>query len=1069
MPIVSLLTSLRSRLLSSTAFVSSYGANGFNPELVADFVNQKYTGENANTLTTLIDHNSSTAGNATMTGDYGPELVTNGGFDSGDLTGWSSGANVSPTYVDGALQFTGVGNLASTAGNWVSQSNVLERDKTYEITFNAKSVSNSGWLNCGYGYNQVETVYNTATINVVFTTTRISNTDETTLTFSADSGSVWEIDNISVREIPKVQWRPHNLLTYSEDFTNAAWTKLDTTVTSDAAVAPDGTTTADEISHTTTSASLGKATHPATVVGADYTGGVFVKYVDNTWLRFIIGGTSTWFNLSTGAIGTDNLTNSSITSVGSGWYFIKGTKTATGTSSEFTFTLADNDGSTGESTGTSAYIWGAHLYRSDLGGMADVPASERVLASANTYVRTAGREVSGIELVENGTFDTDYTNWVNYNGGTITVSNGELNILTDPSTPNTGVYQQFDTIVGRVYQVSGDVTSVDSTPRLLIGNGIGSGAYVNLSHNNHGETKTLSGTFVAVATTTYISLQTAPVNSQSKYDNISVKEIDVNPATARYLPRIGHHVYNGSQWVNEGLLHESGSRTNLLDYSNDFSTFSNKVQTTVTDEDAVGPDGNESASTAVPSTTSAEHYLQETLTSDTGTFTDSVYAKADGYDFVVIRPVHIGATEGATQTAVFDLSDGTVTSKPSDATAFIEDVGNGWYRCSLTYTISGTITGDFAFRIQVYSAANTATFAGDGTKGIAIYGAQREKASNPSSYIPTSGSTVTRAAETLDIEHENLPWPSPVVIGDELVTNGTFDTDISGWTDGSDAGGSVSWNSSGYLDVTNTTGTARANNTISLVSGKVYQISVDIIVAPAGGGAIQMTPSGGGTTTLFDVDAVGTGTHVAYYVATSSVNHTLAVKQFSAGTSTVDNISVKEINPLSVSIAMDGRVTYTDNDLNSEFSFYDWFIAGNDYLRTYFQTNGGTGKITASQNDGGTFDGKSTGGSDFAPDVLVPYSFAVRHGSTFINMSVDGSSFAANTTPVNLPDASSTDIRIGKGAESNYIGTIRSFRIWANDIGDDGIVEASEPELQPTLSLSFDGTESSFIDFEWSE
>ena len=29
--------------------------------------------------------------------------------------------------------------------------------------------------------------------------------------------------------------------------------------------------------------------------------------------------------------------------------------------------------------------------------------------------------------------------------------------------------------------------------------------------------------------------------------------------------------------------------------------------------------------------------------------------------------------------------------------------------------------------------------------------------------------------------------------------------------------------------------------------------------------------------------------------------------------------------------------------------------------------------------------------------------------------------------------------------------------------------EASEPELQPTLSLSFDGTESSFIDFEWSE
>jgi len=30
------------------------------------------------------------------------------------------------------------------------------------------------------------------------------------------------------------------------------------------------------------------------------------------------------------------------------------------------------------------------------------------------------------------------------------------------------------------------------------------------------------------------------------------------------VPRIGHHVYNGSAWVNEGYLHESESRTNLL-------------------------------------------------------------------------------------------------------------------------------------------------------------------------------------------------------------------------------------------------------------------------------------------------------------------------------------------------------------------------------------------------------------------------------------------------------------------------------------------------------------------------
>jgi hypothetical protein len=38
-------------------------------------------------------------------------------------------------------------------------------------------------------------------------------------------------------------------------------------------------------------------------------------------------------------------------------------------------------------------------------------------------------------------------------------------------------------------------------------------------------------------------------------------------SSAVYLPRRGHHIYNGSAWVNEGLLHESEARTNLIPYS----------------------------------------------------------------------------------------------------------------------------------------------------------------------------------------------------------------------------------------------------------------------------------------------------------------------------------------------------------------------------------------------------------------------------------------------------------------------------------------------------------------------
>lgn len=129
------------------------------------------------------------------------------------------------------------------------------------------------------------------------------------------------------------------------------------------------------------------------------------------------------------------------------------------------------------------------------------------------------------------------------------------------------------------------------------------------------------------------------------------------------------------------------------------------------------------------------------------------------------------------------------------------------------------------------------------------------------------------------------------VTGAELVTNGTFDTDTSGWDDGSDVGGAFSWNASGYMDVVNTTGTARANQVISLVEGNSYLFSVDIIAAPAGGGAIQI-----GTDTLFDIDALGTGTHTTTYTAGIGTQ-TLSVKQFGADNYTVDNISVRLAEP----------------------------------------------------------------------------------------------------------------------------------------------------------------------------
>ena len=82
-----------------------------------------------------------------------------------------------------------------------------------------------------------------------------------------------------------------------------------------------------------------------------------------------------------------------------------------------------------------------------------------------------------------------------------------------------------------------------------------------------------------------------------------------------------------------------------------------------------------------------------------------------------------------------------------------------------------------------------------------------------------------------------------------------------------------------------------------------------------------------------------------------------------------------------------------------------------------------------------------------------------------VNGAVDGVALTANTTPTALPDLSATDLQLGY----DYMGTVKTLRMWAQDIGDAGLVEATEPSLVPSLSLTFDGTENSFIVEDWSE
>jgi hypothetical protein len=83
---------------------------------------------------------------------------------------------------------------------------------------------------------------------------------------------------------------------------------------------------------------------------------------------------------------------------------------------------------------------------------------------------------------------------------------------------------------------------------------------------------------------------------------------------------------------------------------------------------------------------------------------------------------------------------------------------------------------------------------------------------------------------------------------------------------------------------------------------------------------------------------------------------------------------------------------------------------------------------------------------------------------TFINGAVDGVALTANTTPTNLPDLGATDLNLAY----DYMGTVERFRVWGVDLGDTGIETATAPSLEPSLSLTFDSSESSFVVDDWS-
>ena len=209
-------------------------------------------------------------------------------------------------------------------------------------------------------------------------------------------------------------------------------------------------------------------------------------------------------------------------------------------------------------------------------------------------------------------------------------------------------------------------------------------------------------------------------------------------ASAYYGPRFD---YDPVTLAPRGLLIEE-ARTNLLTYSEAISTGYAPVRATLVNNATSAPSGVVNATKLVEDTTATStHIVGGTITAG-ATSSFSVFAKAAERTWLYVV--------SGTATAYFDLSTGAVGTT-ANCTGSTVNMGNGWYRC---------IISNFTTSSSVYVGPATgnggASYTGNGTSGLYLWGLQLEAGSFATSYIPTVASTVTRNADVATMTGTNF-------------------------------------------------------------------------------------------------------------------------------------------------------------------------------------------------------------------------------------------------------------------------------------------------------------------------
>lgn len=617
-----------------------------------------------------------------------------------------------------------------------------------------------------------------------------------------------------------IQWAGHNLNLSSEQFESANWSRINVQAfgsgsVSNAIAAPNGTFTADFIAESTAAGNvhiLYNTTNFALETSTNYTFGAFAKKGTRGYVSLTVnsgGGVAAGvvYDLNAGAVTQSSTTSaaytivsSSISSVGNDWYYCVFTFSSTQVTASTCICLSDSGTPTVQAStqrpvytgdGVSGlYVWGAHLYRSDLGGMV-----------ANTSAYPMYNSTSPKNFVG---YTEDLTNavWTAINisvtANDTTAPNGIVSadkitgngVLGGHAIRQTATFTAYTTYTASVYVKASDLSwmyiymgGTGITAYSTFNSSTGAVGTVNVGTTSRSITSVGNGWYrVQITATTGATvgsnfLEISVLTSDSAGANTASGSIYVwgaqvsNSASLdayspNYFAFAASAAYNAARLdfspttlAANGYLSEE-QRTNLILQSADFSSVSwSKSSATVTANTAVAPDGSMSADTLT--STAGFGYVSQSITTVSGT-TYCCYAffkKTTGApSYFPAFQVNKGGSP-AFSGIILNTSSGEVVAIPG--ATYVAPITQGTINFGEYWLAYFTFSAaNISIPYMIYPAASTngTTLNGSVTGSQVVWGAQLEAGAFPTSYIPTVSSTVTRAADLAYVSVSAFPY-----------------------------------------------------------------------------------------------------------------------------------------------------------------------------------------------------------------------------------------------------------------------------------------------------------------------